>query len=186
MLHSPHRVVFLCRGWNALRGINVRILSQRFSPPAMETALWAFLSTQRAILRDTLTEEIVAARCQAIIRSLEDPPTTYSEEASDHWDSIVNAMPFDWTQQVIAQLKELDRQAVLSAAEEWVFDAATRRSMSMMIFSPQHEQERVALKETVTAQACASSEPGARYCFSIDEMKMLRDSLTVASQQVGE
>jgi secreted Zn-dependent insulinase-like peptidase len=176
------------RGWNALRGINVRILSQRFSPPAMEAALWAFLTSQRAVLHDTLTEEIVAARCQAIIRSLEDPPTTYSEEASDHWDSIVNAMPFDWTQQVIQQLRELDRQAVLRAAEEWVFDAAARRSMSMMIFSPQHEQERAALQTTVAApaQAGASSEPGAKYCFSIDEMTVLRDSLAVAPQRSGE
>jgi secreted Zn-dependent insulinase-like peptidase len=178
----------LGRGWNALRGINVRILSQRFSPPAMEAALWEFLATQRTILRDTLTDEIVTARCQAIIRSLEDPPTTYSEEASDHWDSIVNSMPFDWTQQVIAQLRGLDREIVLRAAEEWVFDAATRRSMSMMIFSPQHELERAKLQETVEliGGEDASSESGTKCSFSIDEMMVLRDSLAVAPQRTGE
>ena len=125
-----------------MRGISVRILSRRFSPLAMESALNEFFTSQRTLLTRELTDEAVRDRSAAIIRSLEDPPTTFSEEASEHWDSIVHDMPFDWTQQVVAELRTFDKQMVLQAAEQWLFNATTRSSISMMIFSPEWEAQR--------------------------------------------
>ena len=191
-----------------MRGISVRILSRRFSPLAMESALNEFLTSQRALLTRELTDESVRDRSAAIIRSLEDPPTTFSEEASEHWDSIVHDMPFDWTQQVVAELRTFDKQMVLQAAEQWLFDSNTRRSISMMIFSPEWEAQRQQLiaqhglgqvaeadqgpsDTTSSTQAAekgkeerptSSFGPTGRvsYHFSSDEMTALRDSLPLA------
>jgi secreted Zn-dependent insulinase-like peptidase len=173
-----------------MRGITVRILSKRFSPVAMEAALNAFLDAQRTALQASLTDEVVQQRCQAIIRSLEDPPTTYSEEASDYWDSIVHDMPFDWTARVVAELRKLDRDSVLRRAEDWLFNAATRRSVSLMIFSPEHEQERKQLEERAAADAGhALAGMGGhlhtKRCFSVDDMTGLRDSLPLAEDNKG-
>lgn len=127
----------------------MRILSKRFSPLGMEAALNEFLATQRSLLQSELSDEVVKSRCSAIIQSLEDPPTTYSEEASDFWDSIVHGMPFDWTAQVIAELKLLTATEVLASADTWLFSPSTRRSVSMMVFSADKEAERIQLKDRI-------------------------------------
>ena len=137
--------VLYYRGKNAVRGISVRILSKRFSPLSMELALSEFFQQQRFILNDTLTDEIIAERCQSIIHTLEDPPTSYTEEASDYWDAIVHELPFDWTAQVIAELKLLNRAEVLEVADRWLLGEDSRASLSVMIFSLQHESEYSAL-----------------------------------------
>ena len=129
-----------------MRGIAVRILSKRFSPLAMEAALGEFLAAQQQRLQLELTDAEVRERCASIVKSLQDPPTTPSEEASERWDAIVNGMPLDWAEQVIAQLQVLDREAVLDAANRWVFDTTTRASLSMMVFGPQHDAELQQLK----------------------------------------
>jgi secreted Zn-dependent insulinase-like peptidase len=173
-----------------MRGITVRILSKRYSPIAMEASLNAFLDAQRTSLQASLTDEVVQQRCQAIIRSLEDPPTTYSEEASDYWDSIVHDMPFDWTAQVVAELRKLNRDSVLRRAEGWLFNPATRRSVSLMIFSPEHEQERKQLEERGAADggdalAGMGGHIHTKCCFSVDDMTRLRDSLPLAGENKG-
>lgn len=181
-----------------MRGITVRILSKRASPIAMETALMAFLAAQRDLLHATLTDEIVQERCRTIIQSLEDPPTTYAEEASDYWDSIVHDLPFDWTDRVIAQLRTLDREKLLQTADEWLFEPTTRRVVSMMLFAPEHEQERLALMDATAVQcggkvqvgqqhATQSDEVGARkkYTFSVDDMTRLRDTLPFGMERVA-
>lgn len=142
MLYST---VLYYRGKNAVRGISVRILSKRFSPLSMELALSEFFQQQRSILNDTVTDEIIAERCQSIIHTLEDPPTSYTEEASDYWDAIVHELPFDWTAQVITELKLLNRAEVLEVADRWLFGEDSRASLSVMIFSLQHESEYSAL-----------------------------------------
>lgn len=170
------------RGWKSIRGISVRILSRHHSPVAMESALSDFLAGQREVLAHDLTDEAVAERCAAIIRSLEDPPTTYSEEASEHWDSIVHGMPFDWTQRVIAELRTLDKATVMTCAEQWLFDPATRSSVSVMIFSSEHEAQR---QQLMTEEGAASvpsfgRQGGVSRYFSVDAITTLRDSLELA------
>lgn len=173
-----------------MRGISVRILSKRFSPVAMESSLFEFLASQRTLVHAELTEEIVRERCESIIRSLQDPPTTYSEEASDFWDSIVHDMPFDWIDQVTAELRRLDRAAVLVAAEVWMFEPRTRASVSVMIFSPEHESERQRLIGAVSSEGTAGAavkEPQSKdsaagalqvsYAFTAEEMTAQRDRL---------
>lgn len=170
------------RGWKAIRGISVRILSRHHSPLAMESALNDFFIGQRETLTRDLTDEAVAQRCAAIIRSLEDPPTTYSEEASEHWDSIVHGMPFDWTPRVIAELRTLDKGAVMAAAEQWLFDPASRRSVSMMIFSPEHEtlRQQLIAEGDVTGVPPFGVEGKVSRHFSIDDVTGLRDTLELA------
>jgi len=183
LFYPRHFLIFqLSRGWKSIRGISVRILSRHHSPVAMESALSDFFAGQREVLSGTLTDEAVAERSAAIIRSLEDPPTTYSEEASEHWDSIVHGMPFDWTQRVIAELRTLDKAAVMTCAEQWLFDPATRSSVSVMIFSPEHEAQRQQLMTEDGAAGLPSfGLQGAvsRY-FSVDAVTTLRDSLELA------
>ena len=155
----------------------------------MESALNEFLLAQREVLSRELTDEAVGARCEAIVRSLEDPPTTYSEEASEHWNSIVHEMPFDWSQQVVDELRTFNAATVLQAAEDWLFDAGTRRSISLMIFSPEHEAER----QTMMAK-CAAAEPidgeqfgppgSVSHHFTIDALTALRDSLPLTSPPI--
>ncbi len=195
-----------------MRGISVRILSRRFSPLAMESALDEFFTSQRTLLTRELTDEAVRDRSAAIIRSLEDPPTTFSEEASEHWDSIVHDMPFDWTQQVVAELRTFDKQTVLQAAEQWLFDANTRSSISMMVFSPEWEAQRQQLiaqhgqvaegnqgpPDTTNATQGTEKEnegppvssfgPTGRvsYHFTADEMTALRDSLPRAKSPAAK
>lgn len=148
----------------------------------MESALNDFLVGQREVLTRKLTDEAVTERCAAIIRSLEDPPTTYSEEASEHWDSIVHGMPFDWTQRVVAELRTLDKRAVMAGAEQWLFDPTTRSSVSMMIFSPEHEVQRqqlVAGEGAAGAPTFGLQGQVSRFC-SVDAITTLRDSLELA------
>ena len=48
------------------------------------------------IVVDKLTSQELSTLCESVIKSLEDPPTTYSEEASEFWNAIISDMPFDW------------------------------------------------------------------------------------------
>lgn len=174
-----------------MRGVSVRILSKRFSPLAMEKSLFEFLAAQQELISVQLSEEAVQERCESIIRSLQDPPTTYSEEASDFWDSIVHDMPFDWLDLVTAELRQLDRGAVLSAVEKWIFDPRTRASASVMIFAPEHEAERQMLLSGVRESSAgagggagaagevksSSATAAVPYAFTAEEMTALRDSL---------
>ncbi|KAJ1437208.1 Metalloenzyme, LuxS/M16 peptidase-like protein [Ochromonadaceae sp. CCMP2298] len=137
------------RGYGSVRGIVVRILSQRFSPLVMEKELGAFLDTQRGVMA-ALQDAEVSELSHSIVRSILDPPTTYSEEGGEFWNAIVNEMPFDWTEQVIQALKSLTAQDVIAAAEGWIFDASRRKSLSTMVFGPPHQGELEALKKAQT------------------------------------
>ena len=70
------------------------------------------------------------------MRSLQDPPTTYTEESSRYWGSITYGMPFDWTQQVIDELRRVTHADVVQAADEWLFNAQKRKSVSVMLLFP--------------------------------------------------
>ncbi len=115
----------------------MRILSKRFSPVHMERVLGEFLGAQRAMLVALPTAEL-QDMCESLVKSLQDPPSTYTEESSRHWESLVHDMPFDWTQQVIAQLQALTHLDLLAAADGWLFDAQQRRSVSVMLFGNTH------------------------------------------------
>ena len=113
----------------------------------MESVLGEFLTTQREALHNLQDAEI-AAMAAAIIQSLEDPPTTYAEEADQFYGSIKSGLPFDWTAQIVQELRRATASDVLDAAERWLFCRKQRRSVSVMLFgaSIDHRAELKALK----------------------------------------
>ena len=94
-----------------------------------------------------LTDPQLADVCASIITSLEDPPTTYSEEAGEYWDALVAEMPLNWTAQVIHELQQLRLSDLRAAVQNWLLDSARRRSVSMMVFGPQHQDKLSALQQ---------------------------------------
>jgi hypothetical protein len=94
-----------------------------------------------------LTQEEVAHRAESIVKSLQDPPTSYSEEAGGFWSSILTGMPFDWTEQVIREVQAVTADSVREAANEWLFDADKRKSVSVMMFGSGHLDDLSKLAE---------------------------------------
>ena len=88
--------VCMYRGKSSIRGMTMRILSKRFSPPEMEREVATFFAHQKARF-DDLTADDVAEKAGSIVKSLEDPPTQYTEEAGQNWDAILSDMPLNWT-----------------------------------------------------------------------------------------
>jgi len=128
------------RSYFSIRGVTIRILSKRFSPLEMEAELATFLSSQRQAFED-LTALDVQEKCESIVKSLEDPPTQYTEEAAQYWDAILTHMPTNWTEMVIQELKTLSLDDITQAAKQWIFDHDRRRSISMMLFGNTHLKE---------------------------------------------
>ncbi|NDD93365.1 hypothetical protein EBZ37_14950, partial [bacterium] len=80
---------------HSMRGITVRVLSQRYGPHEMLTAVDEFLASQAETFA-AITQDDLDSRTASVIRTLEDPPTAFSEEASSFWSAIVENQPFDW------------------------------------------------------------------------------------------
>jgi secreted Zn-dependent insulinase-like peptidase len=130
-------------GVGCMRGIKVRVLSKRFAPCEIEAELAAFLTHQRKRLNEDVTDEEVRALCGSIMASLKDPPTTYAEEAGEFWATLLNDQPFDWLDQIVEALRGMSRDDVVHAANTWLFDSATRKTLSTMIFSPKFAHKRM-------------------------------------------
>lgn len=165
-----------------MRGITVRILSKRFSPIHMERELATFFVDQRQLF-EALSEEEVKVKCQSIVKSLEDPPTQYTEEAGQFWDAIVTQMPLNWTEMVIQQLKELTLDDVQRAADTWIFNSQSRRSVSVMLFGNSHLPELDRLKESNKNKEESSNDDGfflfqtGQSCSSVEELVAYKDTL---------
>lgn len=160
-----------------MRGLSVTILSKRFSPVVMEKELDDFLATQQGVLSQ-LTNEEVSDRCSSIIKSLQDPPTTYTEEAREFWDAIVTESGFDWTQRVVDELTTLTRDDVLAAADRWIFNRKHRRSVSMMIFGATQIEELEQMKKaSSSSSSVADISRSDQHYFSVEDMLSFRDSL---------
>lgn len=152
------------RGLDSIRGLSIRILSKRYSPVHMESVLGDFLSSQHSLL-SSLSDEEVATLCEAIVKSLEDPPTTYTEEAAEFYGRIKSNLPFNWTELVIEELRAVKAVDVVEAANKWLYDESMRKSVSVMLFgnSDIHQADLQAMKDTVafipdTATACSKDE----------------------------
>ena len=145
-------------GLDSVRGLSIRILSKRYSPVYMESILGDFLSSQRAVL-NSLTDEEVSHMCEAIIKSLEDPPTTYTEEAGEFYGRIKSGLPFDWTEKVIEELRAVKAACVAEAANKWLYDINKRNSVSVMLFgcSEAHQADLQAIKDGVVTLDAVSA-----------------------------
>jgi hypothetical protein len=96
-----------------------------------------------------LTDETVGNLCESIIKSLEDPPTTYTEEASEFWNGIINNVPFDWNERVIKELKILEKNKIIDVADKWLFCDETKKKVSFMFFGNKHYEELNDFKKTI-------------------------------------
>ena len=155
--------------------MTLRILSKRFSPLEMEKEASAFFAGQQAAFA-AITDADVTEKAQSIIKSLEDPPTQYSEEASQFWDAIVTDMPLQWTEMVIEELRTLSLADVTRAANEWLFDSCKRRSLSVMLFGNTHLQDLEKYKASNDLTGEFFSLPQDRI-FSKEDLLRFKDSL---------
>ena len=106
------------KGMKSMRGFTARILSNRYSPPVMQRELEIFLREMEGRL-STLTPEDVQQRSDAIVASLLDPPTSYSEEADEYWGAILDECTFEWTQLCVAELRNLEVSDIQQCYSKW-------------------------------------------------------------------
>jgi len=149
----------------SMRGITFRVLSQRYGPREMLQAVDEFLAGQSAAF-EALSQQDVDGRAASVIRSLEDPPTGYGEEAGAFWSAIIEDQPFDWVEQVIAELRAMSVGTIKEAFFKFVAENDERRSVAVMIESAAHKQARL-----------ASSTDAAARTMTVEELEPIRDSL---------
>lgn len=161
-----------------MRGLTVRLLSNRFSPLAMQDELGIFFESQKAAFA-SMTQADLSSRAAVVALSLIDPPTSYSEEASEFWGAIISGMPFDWTNQVVKELRNLKVEDVQRAANEWLFDSTKRRSVSMMLFGNAHLEELRTIKDIKlsTSETFFAPLSESTICTSLEELTAQRDAL---------
>ena len=68
-------------------------------------------------------------------------PKSYLEEAGQFRENILNNIPFDWIQQIIEQLENINVEDFRQKANGWIFDEEKRKSVSFMLFGNQNQQD---------------------------------------------
>ena len=154
------------RSLGSIRGINFRVLSNRFDPLHLEHEVNEFLLRQSLVFCK-LTQQEVSDRASAIVKSLIEPPKSYLEEAGQFRENILNNIPFDWIQQIIAQLESINVEDFRQKANDWIFDEEKRKSVSFMLFGNQNQED---LNKFLSAN-------NKNVISNIDELTALRDSL---------
>ena len=168
-------------GLKAMRGFSIRVVSNKFTPWEMEKAIGDFLSSQKSVMAE-YSQDYIRGITEALVKIIEDPPTSYLDEAELFWDSIVDDTPFDWAQQVVAALRNLTLVDVQNAAEEWLFDPLTRKTVSSMIFGSKHEAATAQpVSEQSSGKASAFPIASAHHILSLEDLSTFRESLTLVN-----
>ena len=144
----------------------------------MQDELGIFFESQKAVF-SSLSQADLSSRAAALTLSLIDPPTSYAEEASEFWGAIVSGMPFDWTDQVVKELKELKVEDIQNAANEWLFDEEKRSSVSIMLFGNTHLEELKNIKSIKLSKGKEffPSLGESVICSTLEELTAQRNSL---------
>lgn len=122
-------------------------MSKRFSPAEIQREVDSFLAAEIKRLHDEVTEDDIHQLTASIIKSLQDPPKTYTEEASEFWGSIMNDIPFDWVERVMDELRRVKKSDLLTLVRESVEIArddgkeSQRRSLEVMIYGGKTSSE---------------------------------------------
>jgi len=151
---------------SSMRGLTFKVLSQRYGPREILAVVDEFIGSQLSVF-DNLSQEDLDKRTAAVIRSLEDPPTSYSEEASNFWGAIVENQPFDWTELVIAELRKLKVEQLKEAFASRVAPNDHRRSVAILIESAAHKAQRGNQRDEAA--------------LTVENLTSLRDSFPFAS-----
>jgi len=165
------------RAKSSMRGLTARVLSNKKDPLYMQTSLSNFFVSQKVFI-DTLTQEEVSSRAEAIRKSLEDPPTSYTEESEAFYSSIVDELPFNWDKLVIDELKALTVEEVQRWFADYILGTSgVRRSISIMIAAQQH----VPAMQTHLAASGGSDDASffanTKLISSVGELQEYRESL---------
>ena len=168
-------------GMKAMRGFSVRIVSNKFSPWEMEREIGEFLTSQKEVMTK-YSQDDIRSIAEALVKIIEDPPTSYLDEAEMYWDSILEDTPFDWAEQVVAALRSLTVSEVQEAANEWLFNPETRKTVSSMIFGCNHISA-VGRTDAGDLSLNSSSFPAvpAHQLFTLEELTTFRDSLPLVN-----
>lgn len=138
----------------SMRGITLRILSQRYNPQEMQTAVEDFLFGQEPKF-SSMTQEDVENRASSVIKSLLDPPTSYGEEASQFWTAIIEDTPFNWVDQVIDELKMISVQQIQEAFAKYLKRGSVeRRSVAILIESAVHKKQKSEGSDGTDEETC--------------------------------
>ena len=136
--------MFVSRGKNSIRGLDIRILSKQYSPLALHSVSSEFLSQYKSQLIDNMSEETLRSLCANIIKGLQDPLNSVYEEANSFWQEILYDIAYYdlLVDDVIAVLRDLSVKNVQDKANEWVYNKdKKRKSSAVMIFGEQHMKD---------------------------------------------
>ena len=166
-------------GMKTMRGISVRVVSNKFSPWLIEKELGEFLTSQKRVMA-TYSQDDIEFRVDALIKNIEDPPTSYLDEAGLYWDNIFDDTPFDWSEQVVAALKDITIAEVQTAANEWLFDRETRRTSSCMIFGRYHVNsiDQPDIADNLELDSAFPLKPAEEFS-SLEALSIFRESLSL-------
>jgi nardilysin len=156
------------RGLGSIRGVNFRVLSNRYSPLYLEQEVEDFLERQ-SIVFSKLTQQDISDLAATIIKSIIDPPTSYLEEAEQFRNSIINQVPFDWIEQIIKELENMKLEEFINKTNDWMFDKSKRKSVSILLFG----NDNLGILKTFLESDCGNK----KVVKSIEELNDLRDSL---------
>lgn len=143
------------RGLNAIGGIELKVLSKRFSPLQMEKELEEFFRSQYQSFflpadpsAHHFTEKDLAALKQSIITTLKDPMNSLAEEGYHYYGQIINETPFDWKQRIIRELHhgDITIDELRQFYEEFVYSPSSsfvdrKKSLAIMIFNDSNAKE---------------------------------------------
>jgi secreted Zn-dependent insulinase-like peptidase len=174
------------RGLDAVGGIELKVLSKRFSPVKIEEEVKEYFRLQHDTLHQKVTEQDISLLKQSIITSLKDPVTSYAEEGGFYYHKIMNDLPFDWLDRIIGELNSPDLSLVSTQRffENYIYSPevsfpTNRRSIAVMIFSPDNVGElKSFLEESSDAltKNDASSKPQ-RVFPSVNSLSEFRSTL---------
>jgi secreted Zn-dependent insulinase-like peptidase len=191
------------RGLNSIGGIELKILSKRFSPFEMEKEVETFFIDQYNHFFQNASTAIAEGDFQllkeSIVTTLKDPMNSLVEEGSQFYTQILNEIPFDWRERTIHQLQQptngagsgIGIQDIQQFYEKYIYspvkDSAhgsegdnEKKSFAVMIFNEANSQQITDRKEqcqgTTTKTQFLNRNP-VMYS-TLDELKEFRSSLS--------
>lgn len=163
------------RGINTIRGLELKVLSKTHSAPEIMREVQAFWELQRTRLFEHFNEADLNLVKTAVVKNLMDPPNNLFEEASEVWGYLVNEMPFDWSNKVIAAVELMDIDSILNAATQWIFKPESRRSLSILINGSLQPEQEMSEVEFLGAQV--------KVYHGLDGVKELRNEIVYPDEK---
>jgi secreted Zn-dependent insulinase-like peptidase len=187
------------RGLNSIGGIELKILSKRFSPFEMEKEVEIFFIDQYNHFFQNASTAIAEKDFQllkeSIVTTLKDPMNSLVEEGSHFYTQILNEVPFDVKERIIQQLQQpsdgtgngIGIQDIQQFYEKYIYSPVhgsegdnEKKSFAVMIFNEANRQQITDRREeseaTTTKTQFLNRNPV--IYSTLDELKEFRSSLS--------